>query len=102
MTDANVAVRDAERLTSFVVAEFSRIRRAKVKGFTIDAPETRRSVAIVLKYLALEYIVVEGIIAAAALRRRHTDQRAQAVDEALRIGELRPAGLAPTRDEIFD
>jgi len=36
MMDANVSVRDAERLTSFVAADFFGIRRANFKGFTID------------------------------------------------------------------
>jgi predicted XRE-type DNA-binding protein len=29
-------VRDAERMTGFAAADFSRIRRAKLKGFTVD------------------------------------------------------------------
>ncbi len=31
-----LTVRDAERLTGIAAADFSRIRRAKLKGFTID------------------------------------------------------------------
>ena len=67
----------------------------------IDAAETGCAVAIVLEYSAFENIIVEGIIGATAVRRRHVDQRAKAIDEALRIGEFRPAGLAPMRDEVF-
>ncbi|MHA6770318.1 helix-turn-helix domain-containing protein [Sphingobium ummariense] len=32
----SLSVRDAERLTGLAAADFSRIRRAKLKGFTID------------------------------------------------------------------
>ncbi len=32
----SLSVRDAERMTGFAAADFSRIRRAKLKGFTID------------------------------------------------------------------
>jgi predicted XRE-type DNA-binding protein len=36
LADDSLSVRDAERLTGFAAADFSRIRRAKLKGFTID------------------------------------------------------------------
>jgi len=36
LADDSLTVRDAERLTGFAAADFSRIRRAKLKGFTID------------------------------------------------------------------
>jgi predicted XRE-type DNA-binding protein len=36
LVDDSLSVRDAERLTGFAAADFSRIRRAKLKGFTID------------------------------------------------------------------
>lgn len=36
LMDDSLSVRAAERLTGFAAADFSRIRRAKLKGFTID------------------------------------------------------------------
>lgn len=36
LADDSLSVRDAERLTGFAAADFSRIRRARLKGFTID------------------------------------------------------------------
>ena len=40
LMDDSLSVRDAERLTGFAAADFSRIRRAKLKGFTIDRLRT--------------------------------------------------------------
>ncbi|MEO6092412.1 MAG: XRE family transcriptional regulator [Novosphingobium sp.] len=36
LADDSLTVRDAERLTGIAAADFSRIRRARLKGFTID------------------------------------------------------------------
>ena len=36
LVDDSLTVRDAERQTGVAAADFSRIRRAKLKGFTID------------------------------------------------------------------
>ena len=36
LMDDRLSVRDAERLTGFAATDFSRIRRAKLKDFTID------------------------------------------------------------------
>lgn len=43
-----------------------------------------------------------GVIGLAALRWRSTDQRAQTIDEALRVRQLRPARVAPMRDETVN
>lgn len=42
------------------------------------------------------------IVGAAAVGRGHADQRGEPIDEALRIGELRPTGIPPLRDKGFD
>ena len=68
----------------------------------VDPAEAGRAVAIVLEDAALENVVVEGVVGAAALGRRHADQCAQAVDEALGVGELGTASVAPLRDEVTD
>ena len=36
LADDSLSVRDAERITGVAAADFSRIRRARLKGFTID------------------------------------------------------------------
>jgi hypothetical protein len=69
---------------------------------TVDAAEACRAVAIVLKHAALEHIIVERDIGLAAVRRFDAKQAAQAVDEALRVGDLRPAGLSPMPHEVVD
>ena len=68
----------------------------------VDPAEADGAVAVVLEHAALEHIVVLGIVGAAAVRRLDPDQPAQAVDEALRVRELRSARVAPLRDELFD
>ena len=46
--------------------------------------------------ITADYVVVgAGYTGLAAARRGDADQGAQTIDEALRIGQLRPAGFAP-------
>jgi len=65
----------------------------------VYAAEALRAVAIVLKHPALEHVIVVRVVGAAAIGGGHADQRAQAVDEALRVRQLRPARIAPLGDK---
>jgi len=63
----------------------------------VDPAKALCAVAIVLKHAALEDVVVMRVVGAAAIRGVHADQLAEAVDEALRIGEFGPSSFAPLR-----
>ena len=68
----------------------------------VDAAKALGAVTIVLKHPAFEHVIVVRVVGAASIRRGNTDQRAQAVDEALRVRQLRPARIAPLDDESVD
>jgi hypothetical protein len=68
----------------------------------IDPAKALRAIAIVLEHAAFEHVIVVRIVGAAAGGRIDAKNAAQAVDEALRIGEFRPARIAPVGDEFLD
>lgn len=86
------------------------IRLATLLGFedehvaleAIDAAKAGRAFAIVLKHPAFENIIVVRVIGAAASGGIDTEQLAQTVDEALRIGEFAATGIAPGSNEFID
>lgn len=66
----------------------------------IDPAKAARAIGFFLKHAAFKHIIVGGIIRPAAMGRGNADQRAQAVDEALRIGQFRTAGGAPIGNKV--
>src|SRR3546814_3344626 len=55
----------------------------------IDPAEALRAVAIVLEHAAFKHVIIVGVVGATAGRRLQPQQAAEAVDEALRVGEDR-------------
>jgi hypothetical protein len=61
----------------------------------VHPAEAGRAVAIVLEDATLEDVVVVLVVRAAAERWIDAYKLAKAIDEALRVGELGPAGVPP-------
>lgn len=68
----------------------------------VDAAKALCAIGLFLKDAALEHIVVVGVVGAAAFGRIDTDQGAKAVDEILRVRQLRAAGQRPFGNEGFE
>ena len=68
----------------------------------VDPAEAGGAIAIVLKNPAFKDIMIVRIVGAASGWRIDVEQAAQAVDETLRVSQLRAAGIAPCGDEVFN
>ena len=68
----------------------------------VDPAEAGGAITVVLKDTSFENIMVMRIVGTAAGWWIDAEQTAQAIDEALCVGELRAAGIAPCGDEAFD
>jgi hypothetical protein len=79
-----------------------RLQHKAIALIGVQAAKAGRAVAIILKHAAFEHIVILAIVALAALGRIDADQRAEAVNKALRICEFRPAGYDPVGNERFE
>ena len=95
-----------------IIATFCRrpIRIATLLGLkdeavalvAVDPPEALRPVAIVLKYAALEDVVVVIIISLAAGRGWHAQKVAKAINKALGVCEFGAARIAPMGYKMFN
>lgn len=78
------------------------LKNEGVAFVAIHPAKALRAIAVVLKHAAFEHVIVVGIIGAAASGGINAQNVAQTVDKALRIGKFRPAGIAPSGNELID
>src|SRR5204863_106403 len=108
-SSANIVNRQRIRKSATGVGLFSRastrlrsllgLQHERVALVSVDPSEALRTVGFLLKHPPLKHIIIVGVVGAATLGRIDADQRSEAVDEALRIGQLRAAGWCPFSDK---